>query len=81
MTLVIINGTIIDGRGSEPLVGSLVIQGERITALGRSDQVTIPRDATVIDATGGSILPGLIAMSTFFWSIRTSYVDCLPSHH
>src|SRR5258708_37437796 len=54
------SGVIIDGRGGDPLMGTILIEGERITALGRKDQVTIPRDATVIDAMGGSILPGLI---------------------
>ena len=50
MTLVITNGTLIDGNSRDPVVGSVVIEGERITALGRSDHVTIPPDATVIDA-------------------------------
>ena len=66
MNLVITNGTLIDGRGRDPLVGSLIIEGERITALGRSDQVTIPREATVIDAMGGSILPGLVDCHVHF---------------
>jgi imidazolonepropionase-like amidohydrolase len=66
MTLAITNGTIIDGHGGNPLTGTLVIEGERITALGRQDQVTIPRDATVIDAMGGSILPGLIDCHVHF---------------
>jgi hypothetical protein len=33
MTLVITNGTLIDGYGRDPVVGSLVIEGGRITAL------------------------------------------------
>src|SRR5215471_11902988 len=66
MTLVITNGTLIDGRGRDPLVGNLVIEDERITALGPSDRVTIPPDATVIDARGGSILPGLIDCHVHF---------------
>ena len=66
MTLVITNGTLIDGCDRDPLVGSLVIEGEHITAVGRSDRVTIPRDATVIDAMGGSILPGLIDCHVHF---------------
>jgi imidazolonepropionase-like amidohydrolase len=66
MTLAITNGTIIDGRGGDPLMGTIVIEGERITALGHQDQVTIPRDATVIDARGGSILPGLIDCHVHF---------------
>jgi imidazolonepropionase-like amidohydrolase len=66
MTLAITNGTVIDGRGGEPIRGTLVIEGERITNLGRQDQVAIPRDATVIDAMGGSILPGLIDCHVHF---------------
>ncbi len=66
MTLAITNGTIIDGRGGEPMRGTLVIEGERITGLGRQDQVTIPGHATVIDAMGGSILPGLIDCHVHF---------------
>src|SRR5215469_9046730 len=66
MTLIITNGTLIDGRGRDPLVGSLVIEGQRITALGRSERVTIPRDATVVDAMGGSILPGLVDCHVHF---------------
>lgn len=66
MTLAITNGTIIDGRGGEPLIGTLVIEDERITNLGRQGQVAIPHHATVIDAMGGSILPGLIDCHVHF---------------
>jgi imidazolonepropionase-like amidohydrolase len=66
MMLAITNGVIIDGRGGDPLMGTILIEGERITALGRQDQVPIPRDATVIDAMGGSILPGLIDSHVHF---------------
>src|SRR5213078_1683683 len=66
MILAITNGTIIDGRGSDPLVGILLVEQEHIIALGRKDQVAIPRDATVIDAMGGSILPGLIDTHVHF---------------
>ncbi len=66
MVLAITNGTIIDGRGGDPQVGSLLIEDEHIIALGRKDQVAIPRDAIVIDAMGGSILPGLIDCHVHF---------------
>ena len=66
MTLALTNGTLIDGRG-EPQTGmTMLIEGERITALGPRGQVQIPRDATVIDAQGGSILPGLIDTHVHF---------------
>src|SRR6266581_954609 len=65
--LAITNGTVIDGRGSDPLEGAVVlIEGERITAVGKRAHVNIPRDATVIDAAGGSILPGLIDTHVHF---------------
>ena len=66
MILAITNGTIIDGRGGDPLVGTLLVENEHITALGGKDQVSIPRDAIVIDAMGGSILPGLIDCHVHF---------------
>lgn len=66
MTLALTNGTLIDGRG-EPQTGmTMLIEGERITALGPTGQVQIPRDAMVIDAQGGSILPGLIDTHVHF---------------
>jgi len=66
MTLAITNGIIIDGRGGDPQMGTIVIEEERITAIGGQDQVNIPREATVIDAMGGSILPGLIDCHVHF---------------
>jgi imidazolonepropionase-like amidohydrolase len=67
MTLAIMNGSIIDGRGGDPLTGmTILIEGERITAIERQDHVHIPRDATVIDAMGDSILPGLIDCHVHF---------------
>src|SRR6266567_4647106 len=75
--LAITNGTVIDGRGSDPLEGAVVlIEGERITAVGKRAHVNIPRDATVIDAAGGSILPGLIDTHVHF---MLEYPDVLRS--
>ncbi len=65
MSIAITNGTLIDGSGSEPQSGiTILIEGERITTMGRS--ISIPRDATVIDAQGGSVLPGLIDCHVHF---------------
>lgn len=67
MTLAITNGTIIDGRGDEPLTGmTLLIEGERIVTLDRAARVNVPRGATVIDARGSSVLPGLIDTHVHF---------------
>ena len=55
------NGTLIDGNGGTPVADAAVlIQDEHIRAVGRKAEVNAPGDATLIDAQGGYILPGLI---------------------
>ncbi len=67
MTLALTNGILIDGRGGEPQEGmTIIIENERISRVGRDGQVQIPREASVIDAQGGSILPGLIDTHVHF---------------
>jgi imidazolonepropionase-like amidohydrolase len=67
MTLAITNGTIIDGSGVDPRTGmTMLVEDEHIVALGRDGQISVPREATVIDAQGGSVLPGLIDTHVHF---------------
>ena len=40
--------------------GTVVVDGDRIAAIGPSRQVDVPADATVIDAAGMTVMPGLI---------------------
>jgi hypothetical protein len=66
-TLVIDGGTLIDGNGGAPVANSVVVvQGNKITAVGRKGQVTVPAGARVINATGKFVLPGL-------WESQTAY--------
>ncbi|MCA9151397.1 MAG: DUF1028 domain-containing protein, partial [Planctomycetales bacterium] len=59
--IVLSGGRLIDGRGGAPLAAStIVIRGRTIVAVGREGDVVIPNDATIIDARGFSVLPGLI---------------------
>lgn len=52
-------GTLIDGSGSAPVRNAVIlIQGNRITAVGPNVQV--PAGATVIDLSGATVLPGFI---------------------
>jgi imidazolonepropionase-like amidohydrolase len=63
--LVVRNGAIIDGTGGPPIAdGAVVVQGERIVAVGEAATFQIPEDARVVDADGGSILPGVINSHT-----------------
>ncbi|MFT6576504.1 MAG: imidazolonepropionase-like amidohydrolase, partial [Akkermansiaceae bacterium] len=49
--------------------GTLVMQGDTILAVGPSDQVTIPADAEKIDATGKTIIPGMICTHSHIGSV------------
>ena len=40
--------------------GAVLIEGSRITAVGAESQVRAPRGATVLDADGGTVIPGMI---------------------
>jgi imidazolonepropionase-like amidohydrolase len=52
---------IITMRGDEVIpAGTLLVEGNRIAAVGPADQVPLPRDALVVDARGTTIIPGLI---------------------
>jgi imidazolonepropionase-like amidohydrolase len=64
-TIVIRNGTVIDGTGAEPILNGLVaIKDGEIIAVGAEAQFRIPQGTRVIDAQGGSILPGFIDAHT-----------------
>ncbi|MFL7840106.1 MAG: amidohydrolase family protein [Candidatus Promineifilaceae bacterium] len=61
VSMVVTNGLIVDGTGGDPISdGFVAIQGNRIVAVGQAADFKIPDDAVVIDAAGGTILPGII---------------------
>jgi imidazolonepropionase-like amidohydrolase len=63
--LVVRNGTVIDGTGRPPIVnGLVVVQGQRILAVGDASAFDVPEGVTVVDAGGGTILPGIINSHT-----------------
>src|ERR1051326_4314706 len=74
--LVIQGGTLIDGNGGAPVPNAvIVIQGSRITAVGRAGQVQVPAGATVINAAGKWVTPGLIdAKSNWNWPYGEAYL-------
>ncbi len=61
--MVVLKGAkLIDGAGHSPIEnGVLVIQGDKLTAVGPSGSVEYPDDAEVIDCHGQTIIPGLIS--------------------
>ncbi len=57
----LLGATLLDGNGGPPLADSVIlIDGERITAVGRRDAIEIPQDAEVVSLAGMTVLPGLI---------------------
>ena len=59
--LAIVGGTIIDGNGGPPIEnGTIVIEGNRITAVGPGTSVEVPEGARVIDGSGKFVTPGFI---------------------
>ena len=56
----LVGGRLIDGYGGAPLENSVVIlEGDRIQAVGRVGELAIPQGAEVISTEGMSVLPGL----------------------
>lgn len=56
----LVGGTLIDGYGGTPIRNSIIlVQGERITAVGTVGTLAVPDGATVISTEGMSVLPGL----------------------
>jgi imidazolonepropionase-like amidohydrolase len=57
----IVGGRVIDGNGGGPIEeGVVLVDGERIEAVGAADRIAIPEDAERIDAAGKTVMPGVI---------------------
>ena len=59
LDLKIVGGTIMDGSGGAPFVGSIGIKGDRIVARGA---LTSAHGRQEVDATGFAVAPGFIDM-------------------
>src|SRR5215469_12275349 len=58
--LALVGGRLIDGFGGHPLADSvIIIENERITAIGAVGTLKVPADAEVISTEGMDVLPGL----------------------
>jgi imidazolonepropionase-like amidohydrolase len=67
-------GRLIDGRGGPPITNTVIlIQGERITAVGAG--LTIPANARVIDLGRATVMPGFIDCHTHVTSQPRDYYE------
>ena len=60
------NVRIIDGSGAAPFAGEVLVQGNRIARVGRGARAVASPDATVIDAAGATLMPGMCESHTHF---------------
>lgn len=71
--IAIVNGDIFDSeRGVVLPRRTVLIQGERIVAVGPADSVTVPANATVVDAGGRTVMPGMVDMHTHAFLLSQS---------
>ncbi|MGB2863329.1 MAG: ankyrin repeat domain-containing protein, partial [Sedimentisphaerales bacterium] len=72
--LVFTHVTVIDATGAPAKLDmTVVVRSGRIEALGKTDKLTVPRNAQVVDATGKFLIPGLWDMHIHPW-LRKNYL-------
>src|SRR5438309_2090354 len=61
--LAVLGATLIDGSGGPPLdAATVVVEGERVTAVGPSSTTPVPPGVPTIDGRGRFLMPGLVDM-------------------
>ena len=88
MALAIVGARLIDARSETPLAGDTLVVGDdgRIAAIGRGPGI-VPDRATVLDAAGATVVPGLIdchvhlsaAFQTTDTSLSQSYTETVAA--
>ncbi len=76
--IAVTGGRIITMKGEEVIEdGVVLIQGNRIEAVGPRASVTVPADAKVIDATGKTLMPGMVDVH---WHGSMGSDQIIPQH-
>ena len=61
MSLAVVGGRVFDGSGADPIAdGVVLIEDNRITAVGPARSIPVPPSATRLDASGCTVLPGIV---------------------
>lgn len=77
--LALVGARIITMHGNEVIEnGTIVVEGNRIVAIGSADAVAIPPDAKKIDVTGKTIMPGMVDVHAHFVHF---FSGLLPQQH
>ncbi|MBM3352393.1 MAG: amidohydrolase family protein [Betaproteobacteria bacterium] len=73
----ITNVRIIDGSGAQPYAGEVLIQGNRISRIGRGARSVPVSGVTVIDAAGATLMPGMCEAHTHFGWTNSKTLDAI----
>ncbi len=80
-TIALINATIIDCTGADPITGgSVIIEDDRIKAVLPGDPGSLPSETKILDCKGQTLLPGLIDAHVHIGSVEASFTD-QQRHH
>jgi imidazolonepropionase-like amidohydrolase len=71
------NVRIIDGSGAQPYAGEVLIQGNRISRIGRGARSLPVAGVTVIDAAGATLMPGMCEAHTHFGWTNSKTLDAI----
>ncbi|MCH7825025.1 MAG: amidohydrolase family protein [Acidobacteria bacterium] len=78
--LALVGGMLLDGYEAPPIHhAAILIEGDRIVAVGPASEIEVPADATVIDTSGMTMLPGLIDLHVHLMIMgHGEYTDWFP---
>jgi imidazolonepropionase-like amidohydrolase len=71
------NARILDGSGAQPYAGEVLIQGNRISRIGRGARALPASGVTVIDAAGATLMPGMCEAHTHFGWTNSKTLDAI----
>jgi imidazolonepropionase-like amidohydrolase len=71
------NVRIIDGSGAQPYSGEVLVQGNRISRIGRGARSVPVAGVTAIDAAGATLMPGMCEAHTHFGWVNSKTLDAI----
>jgi imidazolonepropionase-like amidohydrolase/Tol biopolymer transport system component len=70
-SIAMVGGRVITMDGDQVIEnGTVVVEGNRITAVGASNEVEIPRGAKVVDISGKTLMPGIVDVHAHIGNFR-----------
>jgi imidazolonepropionase-like amidohydrolase len=71
------NVRILDATGAQPYAGEVLVQGNRISRVGRGPRSLPQSGTTVIDGAGATLMPGMVEAHTHFGWTNSTTLDAI----